>query len=334
MSVEELPNYENAVALARAVLGAERTSRSLPAKFRKRDRRIAILGLATLCLSTFLLANVHVDAHRASLGAALDFPGAKIHEDDEMRVLGMVMALTVAPHCSAGANLIVGGDFETVPVGSGQNYCFSTYLPTLPGWSSSLGAQVDRIRNEECEELCWSTNPMGGLYYISLQGSVCCGCDNNGWMEQTVALTPGRRYRLQFDAQLDQSDQLRVSNGAQQWIYSGTEKVEWTTFAVEFTALSKNTLRFASESPASFTPDGCGACWEAQHCSLDNISLVEIVCPGDVVANGIVDGADLAGLLSVWGTDGGIYPRADTNGDGFVDAQDLAAVLGGWGACP
>jgi hypothetical protein len=57
-------------------------------------------------------------------------------------------------------------------------------------------------------------------------------------------------------------------------------------------------------------------------------------CPGDVVANGIVDGADLAALLSVWGTDGGIYPRADTNSDGFVDAQDLAAVLGGWGACP
>jgi hypothetical protein len=61
---------------------------------------------------------------------------------------------------------------------------------------------------------------------------------------------------------------------------------------------------------------------------------VEIVCPGDVVANGIVDGADLAALLSVWGTDGGIYPRADTNSDGFVDAQDLAAVLSGWGACP
>ena len=66
---------------------------------------------------------------------------------------------------------------------------------------------------------------------------------------------------------------------------------------------------------------------------LFELQILAPICPGDVVANGIVDGADLAALLSVWGTDGGIYPRADTNSDGFVDAQDLAAVLSGWGAC-
>ena len=74
-------------------------------------------------------------------------------------------------------------------------------------------------------------------------------------------------------------------------------------------------------------------CWEAQGCHLDNISLIEIACPGDVVANGIVDGVDLAALLSVWGTDGGIYPRADTNGDGDVTGADLATLLSSWGAC-
>ena len=56
-------------------------------------------------------------------------------------------------------------------------------------------------------------------------------------------------------------------------------------------------------------------------------------CPGDVVQNGFVDGSDLAAVLSVWGTSGGIYPRADTNGDGIVDGSDLATVLGAWGPC-
>jgi len=57
-------------------------------------------------------------------------------------------------------------------------------------------------------------------------------------------------------------------------------------------------------------------------------------CPGDVIDNGIVDGADLSALLSVWGTSGGLYPRADCNGDGTVNGADLSIVLSGWGACP
>ena len=57
-------------------------------------------------------------------------------------------------------------------------------------------------------------------------------------------------------------------------------------------------------------------------------------CLADVVENGVVDGADLAAVLAVWGTDGGIYPRADTNADGIVDGSDLAVVLSSWGGCP
>ena len=56
-------------------------------------------------------------------------------------------------------------------------------------------------------------------------------------------------------------------------------------------------------------------------------------CSADVIPNGVVDGADLAAVLTVWGTNGGIYPRADTNGDGLVDGTDLAVVLGSWGPC-
>lgn len=58
------------------------------------------------------------------------------------------------------------------------------------------------------------------------------------------------------------------------------------------------------------------------------------LCPGDIDENMIVDGVDLAIVLSRWGTNPKDYPRADTNDDGTVDGADLAQVLGTWGACP
>jgi hypothetical protein len=57
-------------------------------------------------------------------------------------------------------------------------------------------------------------------------------------------------------------------------------------------------------------------------------------CLADVDQTQVVDGEDLAAVLAVWGTDGGIYPRADTNVDGIVDGSDLAVVLSSWGGCP
>jgi hypothetical protein len=47
--------------------------------------------------------------------------------------------------------------------------------------------------------------------------------------------------------------------------------------------------------------------------------------PGDLDGNGVVDGADLAGLLNAWGTTG-----ADINGDGTTDGADLAVLLNNW----
>ncbi len=56
-------------------------------------------------------------------------------------------------------------------------------------------------------------------------------------------------------------------------------------------------------------------------------------CPADLApagGNGIVDGADLAFVLSQWGALGG---PADLNHDGVVNGADLAVILGGWGPC-
>ena len=55
-------------------------------------------------------------------------------------------------------------------------------------------------------------------------------------------------------------------------------------------------------------------------------------CPGDLTGNGAIDGLDLAGVLSAWGTSGGEL-GGDVNGDGIVNGADLAVILSGWGPC-
>jgi hypothetical protein len=54
-------------------------------------------------------------------------------------------------------------------------------------------------------------------------------------------------------------------------------------------------------------------------------------CVGDIVDDGAINGADLAAVLSFWGTNDA---RGDLNGDGTVDGPDLAAILALWGPCP
>ena len=57
-------------------------------------------------------------------------------------------------------------------------------------------------------------------------------------------------------------------------------------------------------------------------------------CSGDVSANGITDGVDLAAVLAAWGTSGQGQFDCDINNDGTVNGAELAMVLGDWGACP
>ncbi len=54
------------------------------------------------------------------------------------------------------------------------------------------------------------------------------------------------------------------------------------------------------------------------------------ICAGDLNDDSIIDGSDLAGLLSSWGRSGG---SADLDGDGSVGGGDLTILLAGWGSC-
>ena len=56
-------------------------------------------------------------------------------------------------------------------------------------------------------------------------------------------------------------------------------------------------------------------------------------CKADLVVDGVVNSADLAALLTAWGTSGGAL-GCDITGDSLVDGSDLGFVLNGWGTCP
>jgi len=55
-------------------------------------------------------------------------------------------------------------------------------------------------------------------------------------------------------------------------------------------------------------------------------------CEGDFNGDGMVDGADLALILSSWGVCGDVCME-DLTGDGIVDGADLARLLSAWGPC-
>lgn len=52
-------------------------------------------------------------------------------------------------------------------------------------------------------------------------------------------------------------------------------------------------------------------------------------CPGDLNADGAVDGSDLGKLIRAWGT-----PFGDLDGDGATGSADVGLLLDGWGPCP
>ena len=53
-------------------------------------------------------------------------------------------------------------------------------------------------------------------------------------------------------------------------------------------------------------------------------------CRTDFDANGIIDGGDLALLLSYWGD---TWPRYDLDGSRRIDGADLGMLLNIWGPC-
>ena len=80
------------------------------------------------------------------------------------------------------------------------------------------------------------------------------------------------------------------------------------------------------------SPDSCDIASGLLHDINGDGTPDECQCPGDLFANGTVNGADLGILLSEWGKTGSFV--ADINWDGVVGGGDLTVLLGAWGPCP
>lgn len=243
-----------------------------------------------------------------------------------LSVIGM-LALTAGTQAGS-QNLVVNGGFEE---GSPLPPCNWTayFAPSeaVPGWTVHTGS-IDHIQT--------SGAPCSNMDVLAAEGQRFLDLDGvtqAGEIQQSIPTLVGARYLLEFKMSGTNYcglllKQLRVDIAGQSQVFKyrsvNPGPQTWVSHAMEFTATSNSQLL----TILSLDGSGCGP-------KIDDVRITELFpCPGDVIQNGVVDGSDLAAVLTVWGTNGGIYPRADTNGDGAVDGTDLATVLAGWGACP
>ncbi len=65
-----------------------------------------------------------------------------------------------------------------------------------------------------------------------------------------------------------------------------------------------------------------------------SLTFAQSPCEADIDGSGIVDGADLAKVLTSWGSCPPSTCEGDIDGDGMANGTDLAMVLTQWGECP
>ncbi len=101
---------------------------------------------------------------------------------------------------------------------------------------------------------------------------------------------------------------------------------ETVDFIIDATYLELDTFRFYT---ILFEADLDGDGTLEAVSSITTRSLPKPDCVGDFNQDGMIDGADLGFLLSLWNTAG-----ADLDGDGNTDGADLGMLLAAWGDCP
>ncbi len=121
--------------------------------------------------------------------------------------------------------------------------------------------------------------------------------------------------------------------GAENWLHGG---ISWNDASASPNWLWPSIVEWSADCNSDGIVD-YGQILSGQLTDTNTNSVPDICevdpCPGDVIENGIVDSVDLAAMLGAWGTDGGVYPRADINHDGIVASSDLGTLLAAWGPC-
>lgn len=84
------------------------------------------------------------------------------------------------------------------------------------------------------------------------------------------------------------------------------------------------------DDPLKTEPGACGCGISEVDSDGDGTPDCKDCGPSDLDGDGVVDGADLTLILSLWGTSTRL---ADLNGDGIVGGADLTVLLSDWGGC-
>ena len=317
-------------------------------------RFVAVLGLfvlASAAIAGFSAVRVHADPRFASLGAAADVPAARIREVDVMRnsSLAVVGAVMVATEASAGGKgdgvppgwMVIADAYTQFSNTQGQDgwtYHYDSgpgstvqFMPFNPVWNDGavttgswcIAPRVgcSSVDTAVCHISSRPVDAPRAQMHTQTAGGCCSPQINRRPIARWTAPRSGQ-FRVRFTPQFNGSQHGNTFDILIDGVaaLSGNQADQGRLFELDVPNATMIELR---ENPGS----SCTAL-------LFELQILAPICPGDVIENDVIDGADLAALLSVWGTDGGIYPRADTNSDGDVNAADLAAVLSGWGACP
>ena len=110
--------------------------------------------------------------------------------------------------------------------------------------------------------------------------------------------------------------------------YAGSFGFQVGTCTAQTTGYYTNNASFNNGTSWSLFAFGANTCTQIAQYS---VMIERAQCTGDLDGSGVIDGADLGGLLGAWGTPGS---PADLDGDGTVGGADLGVMLGNWGACP
>ncbi len=110
--------------------------------------------------------------------------------------------------------------------------------------------------------------------------------------------------------------------------YAGSFGFQVGTCTAQTTGYYTNNASFNNGTSWSLFAFGANTCTQIAQYS---VMIERAQCTGDLDGSGVIDGADLGGLLGNWGPAGG---PGDLDGDGIVGGADLGVMLGNWGACP
>lgn len=238
-----------------------------------------------------------------------------------LTIAALAVSASMAGTCGdpiLGPELVLNGSFESASYSGCANSCFASCGFSVANWIRGGFYTEDLARNspDGCEYQPF--NPNGGEYYISVQGSVCCGCNNNGSIRQDIAVVAGQTYLVELDIVIDEYDSVQLSIGGVVETISPatTATMEWTRVSRVVQCVSSGgQIRIAATGSPS-APN----CLGAYYSYIDNVSVRQIVgtnpCP-DCNADGISDAEQVArGELADY--DGSGVPDCCESGDSCV----------------